>query len=87
MNEEFYQKKMIELEEAKIKVEEDKVKALLDIRDSLQIFTSIGMNILIANPNVTVRSYQASVDAVKEARDASKKRWAENEQREHYSSY
>ena len=70
---------MIELEEAKIKVEEDKVKALLDIRDSLQIFTSIGMNILIANPNVTVRSYQASVDAVKEARDASKKRWAENE--------
>lgn len=79
MKEEFYQKKMIELEEAKIKVEEDKVKALLDIRDSLQIFTSIGMNILIANPNVTVRSYQASVDAVKEARDASKKRWAENE--------
>ena len=79
MKEEFYQKKMIELEEAKIKVEENKVKALLDIRDSLQIFTSIGMNILIANPNVTVRSYQASVDAVKEARDASKKRWAENE--------
>ena len=79
MKEEFYQKKMIELEEAKIKVEEDKVKALLDIRDSLQIFTSIGMNILIANPNVTVRSYQASVDAVKEARDASKKRWTENE--------
>ena len=76
MKEEFYQKKMIELEEAKIKVEEDKVKALLDIRDSLQIFTSIGMNILIANPNVTVRSYQASVDAVKEARDASEKRWA-----------
>ena len=79
MKEEFYQKKMIELEEAKIKVEEDKVKALLDIRDSLQIFTSIGMNILSANPNVTVKSYQASVDAIKEARDASKKRWAENE--------
>ena len=77
MKEEFYQKKMIELEEAKIKVEEDKVKALLDIRDSLQIFTSIGMNILIANPNVTVRNYQASVETVKEARDASEKRWAE----------
>ena len=79
MKEEFYQKKMIELEEAKIKVEEDKVKVLLDIRDSLQIFTSIGMNILAANPNVTVRNYQASVDAVKEAHDVSDKRWAENE--------
>ena len=76
MKEEFYQKKMIELEEAKIKVEEDKVKALLDIRDSLQVFASIGMNILAANPNVTVRNYQASVDTVKEARDASEKRWA-----------
>ena len=79
MKEEFYQKKMIELEEAKIKVEEDKVKALLDIRDSLQVFASIGMNILAANPNVTVRNYQASVETVKEARDASEKRWAENE--------
>ena len=69
MKEEFYQKKMIELEEAKI-------KALLDIRDSLQVFASIGMNILAANPNVTVRNYQASVDTVKEARDASEKRWA-----------
>ena len=76
MKEEFYQKKMIELEEAKIKVEENKVKALLDIRDSLQVFASIGMNILAANPNVTVRNYQASVDTVKEARDASEKRWA-----------
>ena len=72
MKEEFYQKKMIELEEAKI-------KALLDIRDSLQVFASIGMNILAANPNVTVRNYQASVDTVKEARDASEKRWKENE--------
>ena len=69
MKEEFYQKKTIELEEAKI-------KALLDIRDSLQVFASIGMNILAANPNVTVRNYQASVDTVKEARDASEKRWA-----------
>ena len=76
MKDEFYQKKMIELEEAKIKVEEDKVKALLDIRDSLQVFASIGMNILAANPNVTVRNYQASVETVKEARDASEKRWA-----------
>ena len=76
MKEEFYQKKMLELEEAKIKVEEDKVKALLDIRDSLQVFASIGMNILAANPNVTVRNYQASVETVKEARDASEKRWA-----------
>ena len=76
MKEEFYQKKMMELEEAKIKVEENKVKALLDIRDSLQVFASIGMNILAANPNVTVRNYQASVDTVKEARDASEKRWA-----------
>ncbi len=72
MKDEFYQKKMIELEEAKI-------KALLDIRDSLQVFASIGMNILAANPDVTVKNYQASVDAIKEARDASKKRWAENE--------
>ena len=79
MKEEFYQKKMIELEEAKIKVEEDKVKVLLDIRDSLQVFASIGMNILAANPKVTVRNYQASVETVKEARDASEKRWAENE--------
>ena len=69
MKEEFYQKKTIELEEAKI-------KALLDIRDSLQVFASIGMNILAANPNVTARNYQASVDTVKEARDASEKRWA-----------
>lgn len=77
MKEEFYQKKTIELEEAKIKVEEAKVKALLDIRDSLQVFASIGMNILVANPNVTVKNYQTSVDAIKEARDASEKRWAE----------
>ena len=69
MKEEFYQKKTIELEEAKI-------KALLDIRDSLQVFASVGMNILAANPNVTARNYQASVDTVKEARDASEKRWA-----------
>ena len=77
MKEEFYQKKTIELEEAKIKVEEAKVKALLDIRDSLQVFTSIGMNILAANPDVTVKNYQTSVDAIKEARDVSDKRWSE----------
>ena len=76
MKEEFYQKQMLEVEKQKAKVEEDKVKALLDIRDSLQVFASIGMNILAANPNVTVRNYQASVDTVKEARDASEKRWA-----------
>lgn len=79
MKEEFYQKQMLEVEKQKIKVEEDKVKVLLDIRDSLQVFASIGMNILAANPNVTVRNYQASVDTVKEARDASEKRWSENE--------
>ena len=77
MKEEFYQKQMLEMEKQKTKVEEDKVKVLLDIRDSLQVFASIGMNILAANPNVTVRNYQASVETVKEARDASEKRWAE----------
>ena len=69
--------KLFERYEAKMKIEEAKVKALLDIRDSLQVFASIGMNILAANPDVTVSNYQASVDAIKEARDASKKRWAE----------
>ena len=79
MKEEFYQKKMLELEEAKIKVEEDKVKVLLDIRDSLQVFASIGMNILAVDERVTVKNYQKTLDAVKEAHDVSDKRWAENE--------
>lgn len=77
MKKEFYQKKMIELEEAKIKVEEAKVKALLDIRDSLQVFASIGMDILAADPHITAKNYQASVDTIKEARYASEKRWEE----------
>ena len=79
MKDEFYQKKMIELEEAKIKVEEDKVKALLDIRDVLHVLTSIGMNFLVVDERVTVKNYQKTLDAVKEAHDVSDKRWAENE--------
>lgn len=77
MKDEFYQKKTIELEEAKIKVEEAKVKALLDIRDALHILTSIGMNSLVADERVTVKNYQKVLDAVKEAHDLSDKRWAE----------
>lgn len=77
MKEEFYQKKMIELEEAKIKVEEDKVKVLLDIRDVLHILTSIGMNFLVVDERVTVKNYQKTLDAVKEAHDVSDKRWGE----------
>ena len=72
MKEEFYQKKMIELEEAKI-------KALLDIRDVLHVLTSIGMNFLVVDERVTVKNYQKTLDAVKEAHDVSDKRWAENE--------
>lgn len=72
MKEEFYQKKMIELEEAKI-------KALLDIRDAIHILTSIGMNFLVVDERVTVKNYQKTLDAVKEAHDVSDKRWAENE--------
>ena len=72
MKEEFYQKKMIELEEAKI-------KALLDIRDVLHILASIGMNSLLVDERVSVENYQKILDAVKEAHDASDKRWAENE--------
>lgn len=77
MKEEFYQKKMIELEEAKIKVEEDKVKALLDIRDAIHILTSIGMNFLVVDARVTAKNYHKTLDAVKEAHDVSEKRWAE----------
>ena len=76
MKEEFYQKKMMELEEAKIKVEEDKVKVLLDIRDVLHVLTSIGMNFLVVDERVTVKNYQKTLDAVKEAHDVSDKRWA-----------
>ena len=76
MKEEFYQKKTIELEEAKIKVEEDKVKVLLDIRDAIHVLTSIGMNFLVVDERVTVKNYQKTLDAVKEARDVSDKRWA-----------
>jgi hypothetical protein len=72
MKEEFYHKKMIELEEAKI-------KALLDIRDVLHVLTSIGMNFLVVDERVTVKNYQKTLDAVKEAHDVSDKRWAENE--------
>ena len=79
MKEEFYQKKMIELEEAKIKVEEAKVKALLDIRDAIHVLTSIGMNFLVVDERVTVKNYQKTLDAVKEAHDVSNKRWTENE--------
>lgn len=79
MKEEFYQKKTIELEEAKIKVEEAKVKALLDIRDVLHVLTSIGMNFLVVDERVTVKNYQKTLDAVKEAHDVSDKRWTENE--------
>lgn len=72
MKEEFYKKKMIELEEAKI-------KALLDIRDVLHILSSIGMNSLLVDERVSVENYKRVRDAVKEAHDESKKRWAENE--------
>jgi hypothetical protein len=72
MKDEFYQKKMIELEEAKI-------KALLDIRDAIHVLTSIGMNFLVVDERVTVKNYQKTLDAVKEAHDVSDKRWAENE--------
>jgi hypothetical protein len=72
MKEEFYQKKMIELEESKI-------KALLDIRDAIHVLTSIGMNFLVVDERVTVKNYQKTLDAVKEAHDVSDKRWAENE--------
>lgn len=77
MKDEFYQKKMIELEEAKIKVEEDKVKVLLDIRDVLHILSSIGMNSLLVDERVSVENYKRVRDAVKEAHDVSKKRWGE----------
>lgn len=70
MKDEFYQKKMIELEEAKI-------KALLDIRDVLHILASIGMNSLLVDERVSVENYKRVRDAVKEAHDESKKRWAE----------
>ena len=69
MKEEFYQKKMIELEEAKI-------KALLDIRDVLHILSSIGMNSLLVDERVTTENYRRVRDAIKEAHDASEKRWA-----------
>ena len=72
MKEEFYQKKMIELEEAKI-------KALLDIRDVLHILASVGMNWMAADERVSVENYKRLRDAVKEAHDVSDKRWAENE--------
>ena len=72
MKEEFYQKKMIELEEAKI-------KALLDIRDVLHILASVGMNWMAADERVSVENYKRLRDVVKEAHDESKKRWAENE--------
>lgn len=72
MKEEFYQKKMIELEEAKI-------KALLDIRDVLHVLTSIGMNFLVVDERVSVENYKRLRDVVKEAHDVSDKRWAENE--------
>ena len=78
MKDEFYQKKTIELEEAKIKVEEAKVKALLDIRDAIHVLTSIGMNFLVVDERVTPRNYQRVQDAVKEAFDLSDKRWAED---------
>lgn len=71
MKEEFYQKKMIELEEAKI-------KALLDIRDVLHILASVGMNWMAADERVSVENYKRLRDVVKEAHDASEKRW-ENE--------
>lgn len=77
MKDEFYQKKTIELEEAKIKVEEAKVKALLDIRDAIHVLTSIGMNFLVVDERVTPRNYQRVQDAVKEAFDLSDKRWGE----------
>ena len=70
MKEEFYQKKTIELEEAKI-------KALLDIRDVLHILASIGMNGLLVDERVSVENYKRVRDAVKEAHDESKKRWGE----------
>ncbi len=70
MKDEFYQKKTIELEEAKI-------KALLDIRDVLHILASIGMNSLLVDERVSVENYKRVRDAVKEAHDESKKRWAE----------
>ena len=72
MKEEFYQKKMIELEEAKI-------KALLDIRDVLHILASVGMNWMAADERVSVENYKRLRDVVKEAHDESKKRWSENE--------
>ena len=72
MKDEFYQKKMIELEEAKI-------KALLDIRDVLHILASVGMNWMAADERVSVENYKRLRDAVKEAHDVSDKRWAENE--------
>lgn len=68
MKEEFYQKKMIELEEAKI-------KALLDIRDVLHILASVGMNWMAADERVSVENYKRLRDVVKEAHDESKKRW------------
>ena len=70
MKDEFYQKKTIELEEAKI-------KALLDIRDVLHILASIGMNGLLVDERVSVENYKRVRDAVKEAHDESKKRWGE----------
>ena len=78
MKEEFYQKKMIQLKEAKIKVEEAKVKALLDIRDALHILTSIGMNFLVVDDRVAPKNYQRVQDAVKETYNLSGKRWAED---------
>ena len=57
----------------------DKVKVLLDIRDAIHVLTSIGMNFLVVDERVTVKNYQKTLDAVKEAHDVSDKRWAENE--------
>ena len=70
MKEEFYQKQMLE-------VEKQKVKALLDIRDVLHILASIGMTNLLVDERVSGENYKRVRDVVKEARDASEKRWGE----------
>ena len=69
MKEEYYQKQMLE-------VEKTKMKALLDIRDSLQVIASIGINLLAADERVSDDNYQKSVDVINEANKAFEERWA-----------
>ena len=68
MKEEFYQKQMLEMEKTKM-------KALLDIRDSLQAIVSIGINFLAADEGVSDHNYQKCVDVISEANKAFEERW------------